>query len=489
MRPCPQNPSHWLRHGWDICQPVEIDSIDPAAFMRANASILAALETGANSIWLRSSGDIAPDMSALFAGVIRSAISVTIDAGANTDTVLSALLAGEEPPHAINLAHSPLSDAGIDAGLAHVTSPKVSGVFIVDGWSLHNQGLTNAAELGCLLGGVAAILRAGHQTLSLDALAAKISLTIALPADMFAGIAKMRAMRQLLSSLFNALDITPEGPTLIGRPSLRMASCLDQDENMLRNTTAMLGGAIGGVDVMAALGHDYLSGESEAGRRLARTTQLMMIEESGLAHSLDPAGGSTFIEQRTNDLAKAGWQMFQTIEAAGGLPEFAGAGGIFDLANSANKEREAQLRAGQTKLVGVNLQPSPNPAAPLSDKANVAVVRPAAVIETLREQAATSSCRILMVQSGDPDKDQRATENAVKRLLAIAGLQPVVITMKAQGQQMDEIAAAKPDVVINCSDAALSELPAGSAYYAARDLLGEKDQIGVLQKMIAKAAA
>ena len=63
MRPCPQNPSHWLRHGWDICQPVEIDSIDPAAFMRANASILAALETGANSIWLTSGGDIAPVMT------------------------------------------------------------------------------------------------------------------------------------------------------------------------------------------------------------------------------------------------------------------------------------------------------------------------------------------------------------------------------------------------------------------------------------------
>ena len=74
---------------------------------------------------------------------------------------------------------------------------------------------------------------------------------------------------------------------------------------MLRTTTALLGGAIGGADAMVALGHDYLSGESEAARRLARMTQLMMIEESGLARSLDPAGGSAFIENRTDDLASA----------------------------------------------------------------------------------------------------------------------------------------------------------------------------------------
>ncbi|MDB2324117.1 methylmalonyl-CoA mutase family protein [Alphaproteobacteria bacterium] len=493
IRTYPQNPSHWLRHGWDICQPIEVKGIDPAAILRTNTSMLAALETGANSIWLTSGGDIAPVMTSLFEGIVLPAISVTIDAGADTDLVLPALLSGQGAPYRINLAHSPLSDAGIKAGLAYATSPAVSGIFVVDGWALHNQGLTSVAELGCLLGGVAAILRAGQNLTPLDELVPKISLTIALPADMFTGIAKVRAMRQLLSSLFNALDIKPDAPRLIGRPSLRMASRLDQDENMLRNTTAMLGGAIGGVDVMAALGHDYLSGESEAGRRLARTTQLMMIEESGLAHSLDPAGGSPFIEARTDDLARAGWQMFQRIEAAGGLPKFANAGGISDLANRANKKREAQLRAGQTKLVGVNLQPSPHPVAPLihsgiSSGPDV-LIRPAAVIEALREQAATSPCRILMVQSGDPTKGQRGSENAVKKLLAIAGLQPVVITMKEPGEQMQEIAAAKPDVVINCSEAALSNLPENSTYYVAGDLLAAKDQIGMLQQMITQAAA
>lgn len=94
-----------------------------------------------------------------------------------------------------------------------------------------------------------------------------------------------------------------------------------------------------------------------------------------------------------------------------------------------------------------------------------------------------------MVQSGDPTKGQRGSENAVKKLLAIAGLQPVVITMKEPGEQMQEIAAAKPDVVINCSEAALSNLPENSTYYVAGDLLAAKDQIGMLQQMITQAAA
>ena len=131
------------------------------------------------------------------------------------------------------------------------------------------------------------------------------------------------------SDLFAGLALDRTGlPRLIGRPSLRMMSLLYPEQNMLRTTTALLGGAIGGADAMAALGHDYLSGESEEARRLARMTQLIMIEESSLSRSLDPASGSAFIENRTDDLASAAWTQFQTIEAQGGLPIFAEAGSL-----------------------------------------------------------------------------------------------------------------------------------------------------------------
>ena len=70
-------------------------------------------------------------------------------------------------------------------------------------------------------------------------------------------------------------------------PSLRMFSLIDADMNMLRTTTALLGGAIGGADIMTAFAHDELSGASPMGRRMARMQQILMIEESGLGRSLD----------------------------------------------------------------------------------------------------------------------------------------------------------------------------------------------------------
>ena len=97
-----------------------------------------------------------------------------------------------------------------------------------------------------------------------------------------------------------------------------MFSLIDADVNILRTTTALLGGAIGGADIMTAFAHDELSGASPMGRRLARMQQIMMIEESGLGRSLDVAGGAAFIEARSDALAQSAWAAFQDIEAGGG---------------------------------------------------------------------------------------------------------------------------------------------------------------------------
>ena len=294
----PQAPADRVRNGWDICQPIRLADLQDATVKAANTQILAALESGASSLWLSSDQDITPVLPALIDRVVLPAITVIIDRPTAADDVLRAVQAlyGEEPL-SLCFTHSPVCSSSIAAGLALADNPDLTGIFMADGWALHNQGHTTIAELAAVLAGVAAILRAGHSAghsgiHDLAKLTGQICLTVALPADMFDGIAKLRAMRQLLANLLAGLGLDPtKQPRLIGRPSLRMMSLLDPEENMLRTTTALLGGAIGGAEAMAAFGHDYLSGESEAARRLARMTQMMMIEESGLARSLDPAGG------------------------------------------------------------------------------------------------------------------------------------------------------------------------------------------------------
>ena len=488
----PQAPADRVRYGWDICQPIFLADLQQTTLTAANSSILTALQTGASSLWLSSDDDITAVLPTLFDQVLLPAISVIITAPAAAGDVLESLqtLAGDEAV-SLHLTHSPVCPSAIATGLRLVDQPGLKGLFMADGWALHNQGHTNIAELASVLAGVAAVLRAGHAAgHDLAVLTSRISLTVALPADMFDGIAKLRAMRQLLNSLFACLALDPTKlPRLIGRPSLRMMSLLDPEENMLRTTTALLGGAIGGADAMVALGHDYLSGESEAARRLARMTQLMMIEESGLARSLDPAGGSAFIENRTDDLASAAWTRFQTIEAQGGLPVFAEGGSLAAWAKAANAKREAALRAGKMQFVGVTLQPAPD------DPASLAAlpenpVRPAALVEVIRREATATPPRILVLRAEHPDTAQSKREQAVIRLLAIAGLHPVVLGCGAD--QDAALAAARPDIIISCLDAddsAVDALPPEYLFVDAGELLADADQLGRLRAMIAGAAA
>lgn len=508
MPQIPQAPADRVRYGWDICQPIRLADLQDATVKAANTHILAALESGASSLWLSSDQDITPVLPALFDRVVLPAITVIIDTPAAADDVLRAVQAlyGEEPL-SLCFTHSPLCSSSIAAGLAladnleHPDNPDLTGIFMADGWALHNQGHTTIAELAAMLAGVAAILRAGHsaghsEIHDLATLTGQICLTVALPADMFDGIAKLRAMRQLLANLLAGLGLDPtKQPRLIGRPSLRMMSLLDPEENMLRTTTALLGGAIGGAEAMAAFGHDYLSGESEAARRLARMTQMMMIEESGLARALDPAGGSAFIEARTNDMANAAWTQFQTIEAQGGLPAFVEAGSLAALAEAANAKREAALRAGKTQLVGVTLQPAPDEPSPLAALPE-APVRPAALVEAIRREATATPLRILVLQASNPDMAQSSRQKAVMNLLAIAGLHPVVLGWGAD--QDAALAAARPDIIINClgynegdgdgDDDDPIVPPPGCQMADAGELLADADQLGRLRAMIAGAA-
>ena len=497
----PQAPADRVRYGWDICQPIHLADLQDATVKAANNHILAALESSASSLWLSSDQDISPVLPALFDRVVLPAIKVIIDTPAAADDVLRAVQAlyGEEPL-SLCFAHSPLCSSSIAAGLALADNPDLTGIFRADGWALHNQGHTTIAELAAVLAGVAAILRAGHSGIhDLATLTGQICLTVALPADMFDGIAKLRAMRQLLANLLAGVGLDPtKQPRLIGRPSLRMMSLLDPEENMLRTTTALLGGAIGGAEAMAAFGHDYLSGESEAARRLTRMTQMMMIEESGLARSLDPAGGSAFIEARTNDMANAAWTLFQTIEAQGGLPAFVEAGSLAALAEAANAKREVALRAGKSQLVGVTLQPAPDEPSPLAALPE-APVRPAALVEAIRREATATPLRVLVLQASNPDMAQSSRQKAVMNLLAIAGLHPVVLGWGAD--QDAALAAARPDIIINClgynegdgdgdgdGDDDPIVPPPGCQMADAGELLADADQLGRLRAMIAGAA-
>ena len=102
---------------------------------------------------------------------------------------------------------------------------------------------------------------------------------------------------------------------LQGYSSARMLTRYDAWTNMLRNTAAAFAGAVGGADILTIRAfNEPLGTPEELGRRIARNTQLIAMEESQLGRVADPTGGAWFTESFANELAEAAWAEFQTIE-------------------------------------------------------------------------------------------------------------------------------------------------------------------------------
>ena len=472
----PAQPLTRLNQGWDVCE--------AGSGTASNADIMDAVTSGATALVLH--GD---DAIQRLDGVVLSAVKLILDEQTDPLATYHQLLEraaadGASPASlapdalAVDLGLSPETDLSAEIVSLCQKAPASHRLFRLDGWSRHNRGLTTAQEIGFILAGAARLFRAAaDHDLGIMDVAPRISVRLALDADLFASITACRAMRRAWDGLLAACDMDPVQLDLHGTASLRMMSLLDAEVNMLRTTTALLGGAIGGADVMCAAGHDVLTGESAAARRLVRMTQLMMMAESNLAKTLDPASGSPFIESRTEALATAAWQAFQDIEAAGGLVAAMEAGMIDSWQDAAADAREDRLRQGRDDLLGVTLQPKPEPVpAPLPAFDNVR--RPAALIEELRRIAAASPPRILILLG---DEDGAASQDRkLRQRLALAGLQAVTLSALSE----TDIAAATPDIVFGCGLASPPEAAASFTFLDAAAFLALPDRVAALTSLI-----
>ena len=464
-RQLPAAPRSRLAEGWQVIQTVTPDM--------GNAEILDALASGATGLAL-TTGDMAA-LEAQLAGVILPAVGISLDGAAASAAQYRRLLAFAGAAAAatqIDLGFDPV-DGFADGMALHTDAPASHRLFRSDGWHWHNRGLSAAQEIGLVVAGCAAVLRGADAAgADMAALVGRISARIALPADMFAGIIACRATRRLWDGLLAGCGIDPVPLPVSGHASLRMMSVLDAEVNMLRMTTALLGGAIGGADAMAGFGHDVLTGESAGARRIARLAQVMMMAESHLQASLDPAAGATFIESRTDALAAAGWRCFQQIEQAGGLAAARKAGLVAGWADDAATAREARIRSGDSDLLGVTLQPR-SETVPQVLPEFAAVRRPAMLIEDIRRAAAANTPRVLILRG-----EGVTQEDAIRARLAMAGLGAVTLPEGDAG-----IEAARPDWVIGCG---VDTPPAGmpqAHFLRGDDLLRADDRLAPLMRL------
>jgi methylmalonyl-CoA mutase len=196
------------------------------------------------------------------------------------------------------------------------------GPFVLaDGRPVHDAGGSEAQELAFTLAAAIAYLRALEAGgIDLDTARNALSFRLVADADQFLTMAKFRALRLLWARIEQACGLTP-GPIFIGaQTAWRMLTRRDAYVNMLRATIATFSAGLGGANAITVLPHTLALGLPDAfARRVARNTQLVLLEESNLAKVSDPAAGSGGIETLTQQLCEAAWSLFQEIEKAGGV--------------------------------------------------------------------------------------------------------------------------------------------------------------------------
>jgi methylmalonyl-CoA mutase len=368
---------------WTVMQ--RVDHPDAAA---ANAQALEDLENGATGLVLVFAGSVSANGFGL--DLSRQALArvldrVHLDAGVTIDLDLPTqghvvrhladlirsrgvaapavdLRAGLDPiGHFAATGRSPRSWNEMSRELAAVvgelSAAGLRGPFVAaDGRIIHDAGGAEGQELAFALASAVAYLRALDASgMPLDAARAAIYFRLSADAEQFLTMAKFRALRKLWARVEEACDLAPRPAMIAAETAWRTTTRRDADLNMLRTAIAVAAAGLGGADSIAALPHTAALGLPDGfARRVARNTQLVLLEESNLARVADPAAGSGALEAMTQSLCTAAWALFQDIENAGGAWPALASGMLRHQVAATRAERQKAIAHRQDILTGTN---------------------------------------------------------------------------------------------------------------------------------------
>ena len=271
---------------------------------------------------------------------------------------IGALVTDGKLPASLDSYYDSLAAA---ARWATVNAPHLRTVFVrSDVYS--SGGANDVQEVAAVLAAATAYLRAlCERGLTIDAAASQIAFAFSMGANFFLQIAKLRAVRPLWAQIVKAFGGNAEAQKMRihARPALFFKTVYDPYVNMLRNTTEIFSGVVGGIDSFESAPFDEpIRKGDEFSRRIARNVQIMLQEEFGLLQPIDPAGGSWAVETLTRQMKGKIWAAFQGIEKEGGIAAALRAGTVQEgIAKVlADRFKNADLR--RDRIVGNNMYPN-----------------------------------------------------------------------------------------------------------------------------------
>ncbi|MGQ3131202.1 MAG: methylmalonyl-CoA mutase [Flavobacteriales bacterium] len=236
--------------------------------------------------------------------------------------------------------------------------PKFNSISI-SGYHMQEAGATADIELAYTLADGLEYLRTGIASgLKIDDFAPRLSFFFAIGMNHFTEIAKLRAARVLWARIVK--DFEPKSDkSLMLRTHCQTSgySLTEQDpfNNVARTYIEAMAAAFGGTQSLHTNALDEaIALPTDFSARIARNTQLLIQEETGICRAIDPWGGSYFVEKLTEELIEKAWALIQEVEAMGGMAKAIESGLPKMKIEEAAARKQARIDSGKEIVVGVN---------------------------------------------------------------------------------------------------------------------------------------
>ncbi len=229
----------------------------------------------------------------------------------------------------------------------------------ISGYHMQEAGATADLELAFTIAdGLEYVRAAMSQGLDVDAFAPRLSFFFAIGMNLFTEIAKLRAARLLWSTLMAQFEPTnPKSSMLRTHCQTSGVSLTEQDahNNIVRTTIEAMAAVLGGTQSLHTNSFDEALGlPTDHSARIARNTQLILAEETGIPDVVDPLGGSYYVESLTQSLAERAMAIIDEVEALGGMTKAVASGMPKLRIEEAAARRQARIDRGEDVVVGVN---------------------------------------------------------------------------------------------------------------------------------------
>lgn len=236
--------------------------------------------------------------------------------------------------------------------------PKFNSISI-SGYHMHEAGATAVQELAFTIAdGKEYVQRAMASGLDIDAFAGRLSFFFGIGMNFFMEVSKLRAARTLWHRVMDGLGAKDERSKMLRTHCQTSGVSLQEQDpynNVIRTTIEAMAATLGGTQSLHTNALDEaIALPTDFSARIARNTQIVLAEESGITKVVDPLGGSYYVEALTAELVDQAWKIIGEVDALGGMTKAVASGMPKRLIEEAAAARQARVDKGEDVIVGVN---------------------------------------------------------------------------------------------------------------------------------------